>query len=249
MFRVLQWYYVGMETVDFSNTPVISDIMSATGIVDGWIVICLFILVLALVFFFGWLSSALTSRKRGKELLSMRRELLGMQALNNLPPLHAGETSEAADSLVFATFEELKERQIENAREQREAYAAQHQENPTQEQRAVAQDSNNRVFVSARESQEQYACEPQLKEQQQSTEPNVTEQVHDAIFASVTGSWNMTQAKREEGKASRKKRVKGEPISAGDIPPIHVAKGAERKGKPKPSAPSDPNLSGRIPRM
>lgn len=260
-----------MNTIDFTSVPFIGDLMTVTGVGDGWLIVSAMLAVVLLLCVIGLIVGACSSRKRKKELLDMRRELLGLQALTSLPPLHQKAADDSGESLVFASFEELKERQIENAREQRAAYNAQQEDERAQalaalrerefepryedyatamrQETPVANDFDAAGYddaLDAYPAQDAYAPAAQAGD-------NVTAQVHDAIYASVTGRLEAVKAPGDSRAASRDKRpkrVKGAPITGDDLPPVRSKGDAPaRSAAPRKGAVPGSDLSGRIPRL
>lgn len=203
-------------------------IMSATGITDGWVIISIALLILTILFLVAWISSASRGRAARKELAKLKEEVVGLQALTNLPPLHEidwsqAEGSDPGTSLVFASAKELKRR--------REKSAAKDEPLTKPEQPSQA----------ATEPKEAPTAKQQPPVSAGAAADSVTAQVHEAIFASVT-SGHLKKA--DEDKHAAK-------ISNEDLPPIHVErkKASARQEAPKPTANSDASLSSRIPKL
>lgn len=260
-----------MNTIDFTSVPLIGDLMKVTGVGDGWLIVSALLAVMLLLCIIGIIVGACRSRSQKKELLSMRRELLGLQALTSLPPLHQKDSGDSGESLVFASFEELKERQIENAREQRAAYNAQleneraqalaalreREYEPRYEDYAAAMGQEpapaaydvagyGDAAPGAYSAQDAYAPATQASD-------NVTAQVHDAIYASVTGRLEAVKPQDSRGassRAARPKRAKGAPITGADIPQMRPEGNAAPRGAAPYKGPAPgSDLSGRIPRL
>ena len=220
-----------MNTFDFTSVPVIGNIMNLTGINDGWIVISIFLLILAIVFLVAWISSSSKNRAANKELELLRDEIVGLQALTNLPPLHEGDWdyTEGADpgsSLVFASAKELRRREKGQA-----------------PKKAVKPKDEPKT-----------AEEPAQKPA--STSPSVTAQVHKAIFESVAvGHLKTPKAADPEPEpksdmvGNRKRKANGAAITSSDLPPIKLDKPAKKKTAKKPEPNPDASLSSRIPHL
>ena len=213
-----------MESFDFTSVPGIGDLMQLTGIANGWMLVAGILLLLAVIFLIGWLSASSKARAARRELAQVREELVGAQALVNLPPLHEGDYDylsgdDPGTSLVFASARELRHRKG----------AAAAPENP----------------------RSQAATQPAAAPRQD--EPSVTAQVHEAIFASVTGGrLGQTQPAAEgDMVGNRRRKANGAAITSSDLPPI------KREAAPQPDAAApaqgcadeDPSLSSRIPRL
>ena len=216
-----------MNTYDFTSVPVMGKIMSITGITDGWVIISIALLILAVIFLVAWISSASRGRAARKELSKLKEEVVGLQALTTLPPLHEidweqAEGRDPGSSLVFASTKELKRRREKDSR------------------KAVPQAEAEQAPQSASEA-EQPAAKKQPAVSANAAADSVTAQVHEAIFASVTsGHLKKADDNRQAAK-----------ISSEDLPPIHVErkKTAAKPQTAKPEANSDASLSSRIPRL
>lgn len=248
-----------MNSIDFKSTPLIGDLMTATGVNDGWLILCALLGIVLVVCVIALIVGACKTRKRNKEMLEMRRELLGLQALTSLPPLHQGDTASPSDSVVFASFEELKERQIENAREQRAAYNAQREDERAQAMAALREnkvDPRHADAYAAPAQEAPVAYEPvsasaitqEYAPVQAADVPgndSVTAQVHEAIYASVTGRLDAVKPSQ----AKRQKRVKGAPITGDDLPPVRSKNTAPKHVAQHKEPAYGSDLSGRIPRL
>lgn len=229
-----------MESFDFTQVPGFGAIMQLTGIADGWIVVAAIACLLALASLIGWLRSSSKGRAARRELAQVKEELVGAQALVNLPPLHEDgydylSGDDPGSSLVFASARELRRRH--SAAEPPAAKPApqpsqQPQGQPTAQEEAVAPAAD--------------------------LAPNVTAQVHEAIYASVTGSklhaQQEEQADSSDMVGNRRRKPNGAAITSSDLPPIKLE--AEQKHPaasqlPLPKKPADPeaSLSSRIPRL
>ena len=223
-----------MESFDFTSVPGIGDLMQLTGIANGWMLVAGILLLLAVIFLIGWLSASSKARAARRELAQVREELVGAQALVNLPPLHEGDYDylsgdDPGTSLVFASARELRHRKGAAAAPAAAAKPAAAPENP----------------------QPQAAPQPAAAPRQD--EPSVTAQVHEAIFASVTGGrLGQTQPAAEgDMVGNRRRKANGAAITSSDLPPI------KREAAPQPDAAApaqgcadeDPSLSSRIPRL
>lgn len=225
-----------MNTFNFASTPVIGNIMSATGISDGWIVVCCIVALLAIIFLIAWIRSAAKGRAARKQLAALQQEIVGLRALTTLPPLHEGDWSYDQDddtggSLVFASAKELKQRQ------QATANAA--SQNAPQQSTVAA--SSLKADQGVQETHNAAAERAATAD----NAGNVTAQVHEAIFASVTGGHlKNTGAKSASGK---------KPLSASDVPSLDSKgaskKRAAKKGSSKADAGGDASLSSRIPKL
>ena len=213
-----------MESFDFTSVPGIGDLMQLTGIANGWMLVAGILLLLAVIFLIGWLSASSKARTARRELAQVREELVGAQALVNLPPLHEGDYDylsgdDPGTSLVFASARELR----------------------------------HRKGVAAAPENPQPQAAPQPAAAPRQDEPNVTAQVHEAIFASVTGGrLGQTQPAAEgDMVGNRRRKANGAAITSSDLPPI------KREAAPQPDAAApaqgcadeDPSLSSRIPRL
>lgn len=227
-----------MNTFDFTSTPVIGNIMSATGISDGWIVVCGIMALLAVVFLIAWIRSAAKNRTANKQLAALQQEIVGLQALTTLPPLHEGDWSYDQDddtggSLVFASSKELKQRQQATAN-------AVSQDAPQQSSVAA---SSLKADQSTQEARSTAAG--QTATAAADNAGNVTAQVHEAIFASVTGG----HLKNTGAKSASGKKL----LSASDVPSLD-SKGVSKKraaknGSSKDATGGDASLSSRIPKL
>ena len=213
-----------MESFDFTSVPGIGDLMQLTGIVNGWMLVAGILLLLAVIFLIGWLSASSRARAARRELAQAREELVGAQALVNLPPLHEGDYDyltgdDPGTSLVFASARELRHRKG--------------------------------AAAAPASAQPQAAPQPAAAPRQE--EPSVTAQVHEAIFASVTGGRLGQAQPAAEGDmvGNRRRKANGAAITSSDLPPI------KREAAPQPDAAApaqgcadeDPSLSSRIPRL
>ena len=213
-----------MESFDFTSVPGIGDLMQLTGIANGWMLVAGILLLLAVIFLIGWLSASSKARTARRELAQVREELVGAQALVNLPPLHEGDYDylsgdDPGTSLVFASARELR----------------------------------HRKGVAAAPENPQPQAAPQPAAAPRQDEPNVTAQVHEAIFASVTGGRLGQAQPAAEGDmvGNRRRKANGAAITSSDLPPI------KREAAPQPDAAApaqgcadeDPSLSSRIPRL
>ena len=224
-----------MESFDFTSVPGIGALMQLTGIANGWMLVAGLLLLLAVVFLIGWLSASSRARAARRELAQVREELVGAQALVNLPPLHEGDYDyltgdDPGTSLVFASARELRHRKGAAA-----APAA-----------AAAKPA-----AAPASAHSQAAPQPAATPRQE--EPSVTAQVHEAIFASVTGGRLGQAQPAAEGDmvGNRRRKANGAAITSSDLPPI------KRESAPQPAAAApaqgsvseDSSLSGRIPRL
>ena len=248
-----------MNSIDFISVPLIGDLMIATGVNDGWLIVCALLGIMLVVCVIALIVDACKTRSRNKEMLEMRRELLGLQALTSLPPLHQGDAANSSDSVVFASFEELKERQIENAREQRAAFNAQREDERAQAMAALRErkvDPRHADACAAPAQDEPVAYEPasasavtqEYAPVQASDAPgndNVTAQVHEAIYASVTGRLDAVKVPQPK----RQKRAKGAPITGDDLPPVRSRSTAPKHVAQHKESAYGSDLSGRIPRL
>ena len=213
-----------MESFDFTSVPGIGDLMQLTGIVNGWMLVAGILLLLAVIFLIGWLSASSKARAARRELAQVREELVGAQALVNLPPLHEGDYDylsgdDPGTSLVFASARELR----------------------------------HRKGVAAAPENPQPQAAPQPAAAPRQDEPSVTAQVHEAIFASVTGGRLGQAQPAAEGDmvGNRRRKANGAAITSSDLPPI------KREAAPQPDAAAPaqacadeaPSLSSRIPRL
>ncbi|MGN0038988.1 MAG: hypothetical protein ACI36Y_07650 [Coriobacteriales bacterium] len=227
-----------MESIDFTQVPGFGAVMQLTGIADGWVLVAALFLLLALVFLIGWLHSSSKGRAARRELAQVREELVGAQALVNLPPLHEGDYDylngdDPGSSLVFASARELRRRHSAA-----EAPAVEPTPQPQpQEQPAAPQEPPAP------------AAEPA---------PNVTAQVHEAIYASVTGSKLHAQAEEQpasqDAVGTRRRKPNGAAITSSDLPPIKLEGGqarpvAQAPLPKRPAADPDASLSSRIPKL
>lgn len=234
-----------MNTFDFTSVPLVGNIMSITGISDGWIVCCIIAAVLAVVFLIGWIRSAAKGRAARREAAALQEEVVGLQALTTLPPLHEGswdygQNEDPGSSLVFASTKELKHRkQMASAASQ--APSAPARQNTQQTTPAASASSAHKVTAAAN-----------APVAPADTAGNVTAQVHEAIFASVTnGHLKGAAGQNAKGKTGRK-GGKGS-IKAEDLPSMDVAhkpkKAAPKKSAAKKAGSGDASLSSRIPRL
>ncbi len=224
--------------------------MSATGISDGWIIISIAAAVLALVFLVAWIRSAAKGRTARKELAALKQEVIGLQALTTLPPLHEGDWSygqneDPGSSLVFASTKELKHRRegAQKAAVQRKA--------PSQDAQDTASKSDSIHAAGQAAAKAAQATAAQQNTQAKSAAADsVTAQVHEAIFASVTNGHLKTGAASSD--ASRGKGS-NPAFNAATLPTME-AKGkkkhkAAKKDDTKRAADTDASLSSRIPKL
>ncbi len=233
-----------MNTFDFTSVPLVGNIMSITGISDGWIVCCIIAAVLAVVFLIGWIRSAAKGRAARREAAALQEEVVGLQALTTLPPLHEGswdygQNEDPGSSLVFASTKELKHRK------QMASAASQDQSTP-------AQQGTQQAAPTGTSSTRKATATAKAPATPADTASNVTAQVHEAIFASVTnGHLKGAAGQNAKGKTGRK-GGKGS-IKAEDLPSMDVAskpkKAAPKKSSAKKTSDSDASLSSRIPRL
>lgn len=240
-----------MNTFDFTSVPFVGSIMKLTGIEDGWVVISILLAILLVVFLAAWISASGKARSLKKLVAELEEEITGLNALTTLPPLHENgwEYAQGADpgsSLVFASAKELKRRR------ERKAAA----ESPSVKQDgAPASLATEPQAASPAQEHPATATEAPAPEHEAramsasaSAADSVTAQVHEAIFASVTGG-HLKSA--EKAAATQKHAAK---VSAEDLPPIHVERKVKQKParKPvaaKPTSNSDASLSSRIPKL
>ena len=230
----------GMESIDFTQVPGFGTLMQLTGVSDGWVLVAALALLLALVFLVAWVRSAAKGRAARRELAQVREELVGAQALVNLPPLHEGDYdylngNDPGSSLVFASVRELRRR------------------NSTAEIPVVA--------PAAQQPQPQ--DEPQQPAAQQAQAPaaqpapSVTAQVHEAIYASVSSSKLHPQQPEQQPAqgmvGNRRRKANGAAITSSDLPPIKAQPQQKHPGAeapvPQRAADPDASLSSRIPKL
>ena len=237
-----------MNTFDFTTVPVIGKIMEITGINDGWIVVALILLILAVIFLVGWILSAGKARSSRKELQKLEQEILGLQAMTNLPPLSAADYNDGGDpgtSMVFASTKELKRR--------RETQAFKPVASPWGDDEPESKPTAQPV--------DKPATQPiaNAKATAKNAEPSVTAQVHKAIFDSVTSGGKMRTTEPEVSDSvpaksdmvgNRKRKANGAAITSSDLPPIQ-SNGNQRKQPVRKHEAADPDasLSSRIPRL
>lgn len=251
-----------MNTLDFTSTPVIGPLMQATGITDGWIIISVALAILFLIFLIAWICSVRKSRTRLKQIAHMEEEMLGLQAINNLPPLHSSAFGNPGDSIVFASSRELKKRRdaIANTAAPENTTAASSQQ-PTAEFAVPVV-----PLMNAEESAPLDPFAPRTGEADKASE-SVTAQVHEAIFASVSSMHKDIKGKRseEDNQTSEEKGTRA--LKSSDIPSItkpveeHKADNADalarleaklkkhNESKKKASSDNSKGLSSRIPKL
>lgn len=239
-----------MNTFDFTSAPVIGKIMSATGISDGWIIISVAVAILALVFLVAWIRSAAKGRAARKELAALEQEVIGLQALTTLPPLHEGDWSygqneDPGSSLVFASTKELKHR-----REGAQKATTQHKTSSQDAQAAAGTSKSVTAAGQKAAPAAQAAATQQVSQAKSAAADSVTAQVHEAIFASVTNGHLKTGAA-----SSNANRSKGSnpAFNAATLPTMET-KGKKRgkaakKSDAKKAADTDASLSSRIPKL
>ena len=209
--------------------------MAATGISDGWVIVSIMLLIIAVIFLVAWISAASRGRAARKELGKLQEEIVGLQALTTLPPLHEIDWSQAqgsdpGTSLVFASAKELKRR--------RENKSAQTAESKPDSAPLVADALQQATQTQEKQGQSAHSST-------QAAADSVTAQVHEAIFASVTESHLKKTAEPSQG-------VK---LKSEDLPPIHAqrkkttGKAQAQAQAQKPAKDGDASLSSRIPKL
>lgn len=252
-----------MNTIDFTSTPIIGSLMQATGIADGWMIIAIALAILMIIFLAAWICTARKSRTRAKQIAHMQEEILGLQAISNLPPLHSSAFGNPGDSIVFASTRELKKRRSALA----QVAADDNTDSELSEQATAEFATPLAPVASAVDDAPKDPFAPRSFEPDKASE-SVTAQVHDAIFASVSSMHKDIKAKRPGSDEPEPEPQGNRVLKSSDVPAISQptekrkasdnadalarleAKLSKRNAKPETADRSDKaGLSGRIPKL
>ena len=94
----------------------IDTIMDATGITDVWLLACIVLAVLFVIFFILALVNISKKRAANKEVAELKEYITGLEAMTHLPPVKV-EHMGSSDSVVFASAKEVRRMEKESAAE------------------------------------------------------------------------------------------------------------------------------------